>query len=122
MLDANDEEVVGLLASFAFCDGSTEAPWPAAASLPEVQLTDDEINILISIAEGQSFLQWQALSAPTSATSPTDATMLSSGTSDSGVDSVSFAGPTTGEWVISMTLTYPGQIGSATYFWLVTVP
>lgn len=122
MLDVNDVEVVGLLASFHFCDGSSEAPWPAAATVPAVELTNDEINVLVSIAEGQSFLQWEALYAPTSATTPRAATILSSGTSDSGVDTVSFAGPPTGEWVISMTLTYPGEIGSATYFWRATVP
>jgi hypothetical protein len=53
---------------------------------------------------------------------PPGAILLTEGQNESGVETVSFRGPRTGDWTLVVTLNFPGDIGYATYWWHVNVP
>lgn len=68
-----------------------------------------------------SFLGWRAYVTGRRG-SPPGAIALAEGRNETGVDTVSFRGPTTGDWTLVVTLTFPGDIGYATYWWDANVP
>jgi hypothetical protein len=119
MLDAAGDDVAGQLGTFNYCGASAAADWPAAADLPSVTLTSDEINVVVSVDEDPPFLDWQARYAPAAGgANPIDLDAGSTG----GAASISFAGPPAGDWVMAVTLSYPDDIGQATWYWLVAAP
>jgi hypothetical protein len=121
LMSADGEDIFGHLTSFSFCGNTGNQALPAADALPAVTLTHQETNVLVS-TEGLPFIGWQAAYAPTTVTDLSAATELISETGEAAVDAVSFGGLPTGDWLFVMTLTYPGEIGSATYVWRVNVP
>jgi hypothetical protein len=119
LLDAAGNDVEGAFGSFDYCGLHGERPSPGL-SLEVVPLAADEINVVISVPAGPPFVAWQVVSA-TGPEAPATAT-LSQGINEGGGESVSFAGPPTGDWTIVAQLTYPGVTGQVTYYWRVAAP
>jgi hypothetical protein len=123
MLDADGNDVEGALGTYNYCGlhggppTPNALPQPSAAGLP---LSNDEINVVISVPDGPPFVAWQVISA-TDVTAPATAT-LSSGLDETGSESISFAGPPSGSWTIVAQLTYPGVTGQVDYYWRVIAP
>jgi len=106
--------------SYDYCGLRGTAP-SVSPGTDTVQLSTDEINMVISVSDGPPFVAWQVISG-TGADATTTGTTLSQGLDESGSESISFAGPPKGDWTIVAQLTYPGVSGQVNYFWRVAAP
>jgi hypothetical protein len=122
MLDAEGTDVEGALGTYSYCGLHGGPPTPQGQPLPVggLLLSNDEINVVISVPDGPPFVAWQVISA-TYVTAPATAT-LSEGLDAAGSESISFAGPPSGSWTIVAQLTYPGVTGQVDYYWQVIAP
>ena len=122
MLDAEGNDVEGALGTYNYCGLHGGPPTPEAEPQQgaRLSLSDDEVNVVISVPDGPPFVAWQVISA-TAVTAPATAT-LSTGFQAAGSESISFAGPPSGSWTIVAQLTYPGVTGQVDYYWRVIAP
>jgi hypothetical protein len=123
MLDAEGNDVEGALGTYNYCGLHGSPPTPQAQPQPGtagLPLSNDEINVVISVPDGPPFVAWQVISS-TAVTAPATAT-LSEGLEAAGSESISFAGPPSGSWTIVAQLTYPGVTGQVDYYWQVMAP
>jgi hypothetical protein len=120
---ANGDDIAGVLSANSFCGGVL--PTPAWDPTP-TKLSDDDLNVLISIDDGPPFVAWHIeVQATSTALAPSAAgprTLLAEGANLAGVQSLSVGGPAPGIWMLTAALTFPGQTGSATYSWMVSAP
>jgi hypothetical protein len=119
MLDASGAEVAGRPGGF-FCGEGTAAPTPPDAASPSVQLTNDDLNVVISAPDGSSFKSWLAYVNRQGIDAP-GAIKLIDGESETGVETLSFHGPGSGDWILVFNAAYRGGTG-ARYTWNVNVP
>lgn len=121
--DARGDDIQGLLSANSFCEGIL--PTPAWDPTP-IQLSDDEINLVISVDDGPPFVAWhveaQATSTAIAPSASGPRNVLADAADAAGVASISVAGPLPGTWMLTATLTFPGQMGSASYSWMVSAP
>jgi hypothetical protein len=106
------EPVVGQLGSFTWGDGGSDSPW-----LPGAPLTVGSGEPLtVSIAGGVAVASWSASRVPRGSTNGTGAVALGAG-----VGPVAFAAPAPGNWSVQASVRFAGGLGSATYYWQLTV-
>jgi hypothetical protein len=121
--NARGDEIQGFLSANSFCEGIL--PTPAWDPTP-IELSDDEVNVLIFVDDGPPFVAWHVEAQATSTAIAPSASgpriVLADGADTAGVASISVAGPAPGIWMVTATLTFPGQMGSASYSWMVTAP
>jgi len=116
--DADGNEIEGELGIYQYCGLGGDRP--SAGPQQVLPLSADEINVVVSVPEGPPFVSWQVYSA-VSIDAAASAT-LAQGNDPAGLESISFAGPPTGEWSIVAQLTYPSQTGQVMYYWRVAAP
>ena len=106
------DPVTGQLGTFTWGDGGSDSPWlpgsPIAVGTGE-QLT-------VTIGDGVGVATWSARRVPAGTTDGSGAVGL-------GADGppITFGAPETGSWSVQVTVDFDGGLGSASYYWLVTV-
>jgi hypothetical protein len=109
------DPVTGQLGTFTWGDGGSDSPW-----LPGSPITvGTGERLTVTIAGPVGVATWSAKRVPEGATGGSGATgPISLGT---GGPPIAFDAPETGAWSVQVTVDYHGGIGTATYYWLVTV-
>lgn len=106
------DPVDGQLGSFTWADGGSDSPW-----LPGAPLTvGSGERLTVSVAHGLGVDGWSASRVPSGTANGVGAVALGSGAAP-----VTFAAPDPGSWSVQVTLRFAGDLGSATYYWQVTV-
>ena len=106
------DPVTGQLGTFTWGDGGSDSPWlpgsPVAVGTGEA--------LTVSIAGSVAVATWSAKRIPEGAIGGSGATGLGTGGPP-----IAFDAPETGSWSVQVTVDFDGGLGSATYYWLVTV-
>jgi hypothetical protein len=106
------DPVTGQLGTFTWGDGGSDSPWlpgsPIAAGIGE--------RLTVTIAAPIGVATWSAKRMPEGTTGGSGATSLGTGGPP-----IAFDAPETGSWSVQVIVDFDGGIGSATYYWLVTV-
>lgn len=106
------DPVVGQLGSYTWADGGSDSPW-----LPGTPIrvgTGEPLTV--SIADGISPGHWSARRVPAGTSNGTGAVALGSGGPPA-----TFAAPAQGTWSLQVVVRFAGGLGSATYYWELTV-
>jgi hypothetical protein len=108
------DPVTGQLGTFVWGTGGSDSPW-----LPGTPIrAGDGETLHVTPASDVAISGWSALLAPAVESGGEGASNAGSG-SGSGV--VDVTAPGVGSWTLAVTIAY-GDLGSATYFWLLEVP
>ncbi len=106
------DPVTGQLGTFTWGDGGSDSPWllgsPIAVGAGE--------HLTISLADGVGVATWSARRVPAGTTDGSDAAGLGTGGPP-----IAFDAPGTGSWSVQVTVDFDEGLGSASYYWLVTV-
>jgi hypothetical protein len=106
------DPVTGQLGSFTWGDGGSDSPWlpgsPIAVGAGE-QLT-------VALVGGVGVATWSATRVPAGTTDGSGAVGLGTGGPP-----IAFEAPEPGSWSVQVTVDFDGGLGSASYYWLVTV-
>ena len=106
------DPVTGQLGTFTWGDGGSDSPWlpgsPIAVGTGE--------RLTVSIAGPVAVATWSAKQVPGGAVGGSGATGLGTGGPP-----IAFDAPETGSWSVQVTVDFDGGLGSATYYWLLTV-
>jgi hypothetical protein len=106
------DPVTGQLGTFTWGDGGSDSPW-----LPGSPITVGAVEPLtVTIADGVGVATWSARRVPAGATDGTGAVSLGTGGPP-----IAFDAPATGSWSVQVIVDFVGGLGSASYYWLVTV-
>lgn len=107
------DAVAGQLGSYAWLDGGSDSPWlpgaPIAVGAAE--------PLTIAIGSGVAVTDWSARRANAGATDGSGAISLGAG----GGPPVSFRAPSPGSWSLQVVVRFANDLGSATYYWQLTV-
>ena len=110
------DPVTGQLGSFTWNGGGSDSPW-----LPGTPLSIGAgERLTASLAGGFAIDTWSARSAPAGSSDGTGAVGLGDGSGDGG-GPISIAPPPKGRWSVQLTVGFADELGSATYYWRVTV-
>lgn len=102
----------GEIGGFTFGGSSQSAPWLPATSLSTVEVAAG-IPLAVELDERATIAEWAARVAPAD-----DVTGdVVSGLAEGRGPVAAFAGPATGDWVLSVTITYGDGLGSGAYYW-----
>jgi hypothetical protein len=106
------DPVTGQLGTFTWGDGGSDSPWlpgsPIAVGAGE--------PMTVTIADGVGVATWSAKRVPAGSTDGSGARGLGTGGPP-----IAFAVPESGSWSVQVTVDFEDGLGSATYYWLVTV-
>jgi hypothetical protein len=106
------EPVIGQLGTFTWGDGGSDSPWlpgsPIACGTGE--------RLTVTVGDGIGVATWSARRVPAGATDASGAVGLGAGGPP-----VAFDAPPVGSWSVQVTVDFEGGLGSATYYWLVSV-
>ena len=106
------DPVTGQLGSFTWGDGGSDSPW-----LPGARLTVGHAEPLtVSIAGGVAVAEWSVRRVPGGTTDGSGAVALGSGTGP-----IAFIAPGPGSWSVQVTVGFGGDLGTASYYWQLTV-
>lgn len=106
------DPVIGQLGSFTWADGGSDSPW-----LPGTPVTVGAGEPLtISLGDGVGIAGWTARRAPSGTTDGAGAVGLGGGTAPA-----TFPAPGPGSWSIQVDVTFADDLGTAVYYWQVTV-
>lgn len=106
------DPVVGQLGSFTWGNGGSDSPW-----LPGSPITvGTGERLTIAIADGVGVTGWTARRVPSGTANGAGAVALGSGTAP-----ITFGTPDPGSWSVQVTVQFTANLGSATYYWTVTV-
>ena len=105
------DAVTGQLGSYTWAGGGSDSPW-----LPGSPVTVGAREPLsVALAEGPAVSRWSARRAP-GTTNPAGAVALGSGSGR-----IAFGAPAAGTWTVEVSVTFAGELGSATYYWRLKV-
>ncbi|MEO8570438.1 MAG: hypothetical protein ABI553_01945 [Chloroflexota bacterium] len=104
--------VIGQLGTFTWGDGGSDSPWLPGAP---IKVGSGE-TLTVSIGGGVDVESWTAARVPGGTTNGAGAVAMGSGAAP-----ITFAAPGPGAWSIHVTVQFAGVLGSASYYWLVTV-
>jgi hypothetical protein len=103
---------MGQLGTFTWGDGGSDSPWlPGSA----VAVGAGE-RLTVAIGDGVGVATWSAKRVPAEATGGSGAVGLGTGGPP-----IAFDAPGLGSWSVQVTVDFDDGLGSATYYWLVTV-
>lgn len=102
----------GKVGGFTFGRYSESAPWLPATALDPIDVASGA-ELRVELDERGTIDGWAARIA-TAADVTADAVV---GLAEGGGPAVAFDGPAAGDWVVSVTITYGGGLGSGAYFW-----
>jgi hypothetical protein len=119
LVTANGTVVAGELGSFAYRGGAADAPW-IARGLELLEAPPGQ-QLIVGLLPGNEFDAWRVSYAAAADTSGDMVMPLASG-ANSGTEQAAFDPPPAGDWVIQVSLVFPGDDGDATYYWAVSVP
>ena len=106
------DPVTGQLGSFTWGDGGSDSPWlpgsPIAVGAGE--------RLTVTLADGVGAATWSAKRVPAGTTDGSAAVGLGTGGPP-----IAFGAPEPGAWSVQVTVDFDGGLGSASYYWLVTV-
>ena len=108
------DPVTGQLGTFSWGDGGSDSPW-----LPGAPIAVGAGEWLTVTIAGVGVATWSAKRVPAGTTGGSGATgAISLGT---GGPPIAFDAPGNGSWSVQVTVDFDDGLGSATYYWLVTV-
>jgi hypothetical protein len=106
------DPVTGQLGSFTWGDGGSDSPWlpgsPIAVGAGE--------RLTVALADGVDVATWSARRVSSGTTDGSGAVGLGTGGPP-----IAFDTPGTGSWSVQVTVDFDAGLGSASYYWLVTV-
>ena len=106
------DPVTGQLGTFIWGDGGSDSPWlpgsPIAVGTGE--------HLTVALADGVGVATWSAKRVPAGTTDGSGAVGLGTGGPP-----IAFDAPGAGSWSVQVTVDFDGGLGSASYYWLVTV-
>jgi len=106
------DPVVGQLGSFTWLDGGSDSPWLPGAPI-EIGAGEP---LTVTLGDGVNVVDWTARRVPAGTTDGTGVALLGEGGPP-----VAFAAPGPGAWSTQVTIRFADDIGSATYYWQLTV-
>ena len=106
------DPVTGQVGTFTWSDGGSDSPWLPGS--PIVVGTGETLTV--SIAGPIGVATWSAKRIPAGAMAGSGATGLGTGGPP-----IAFDAPEAGSWSVQVAVDFDGGLGSATYYWLVTV-
>jgi hypothetical protein len=107
------DPTVGQLGSYTWLDGGSDSPW-----LPGTPLTVGPGEPLtVAIGGGVAVADWSARRVTAGRTDGSGAIALGA----AGGPPVAFAAPGTGTWSVQVTVRFANDLGSAAYYWRLTV-
>ena len=106
------DPVTGQVGTFTWGDGGSDSPWLPGS--PIVVGTGELLTVTIAAPIGVA--TWSAKRIPEGATGGSGATGLGTGGPP-----IAFDAPEAGTWSVQVIVDFDGGLGSATYYWLVTV-
>ncbi len=106
------DPVVGELGSFTWNNAGSDAPWVPGTPL---RVAPGE-RFTLSLASNVPIEHWTVKRSPASSVG-TGVTGMGEGSSDP----VTFPAPPRGAWSVAVDVWFAGNLGSAAYYWLVTV-
>ena len=105
------DPVDGELGSFTWADGGSDSPW-----LPGAPITVGRRERLAVTIVGVGVTGWTASRVPIGTANGFGAVPLGSG-----AGTIAFSAPEPGSWTIQVTVQFADDLGSATYYWGLTV-
>lgn len=106
------DPVVGQLGSFTWADGGSDSPW-----LPGAPVTVGAGEPLtVALGDGVAIAGWTARRVPAGTTDGAGAVGLGGGPAPA-----RFAAPAPGSWSVQVDVTFADDLGTAVYYWQVTV-
>jgi hypothetical protein len=106
------DPVIGQLGSFTWTDGGSDSPW-----LPGAPVTVGEGEPLtVALGDGVAIAGWTARRVPAGTTDGAGAVGLGGGPAPA-----RFAAPAPGSWSVQVDVTFAGDLGTAVYYWQVSV-
>ena len=106
------DPVVGQLGSFTWGDGGSDSPWLPGA--PIVVGAGEELTVVV--ADGVPLGGWVARRVVKGSTNGAGAIGIGEGGAG-----ITFPAPPSGSWSIHVDVRFAGDLGSAAYYWQVTV-
>jgi hypothetical protein len=107
------DPAVGQLGSYTWLDAGSDSPW-----LPGTPLTVGAGEPLtVAIGDGVAVAEWSARRVTAGRTDGSGAIALGA----AAIPPVAFAAPATGTWSVQVTVRFANDLGSATYYWRLTV-
>lgn len=107
------DPVVGQLGSYTWAGGGSDSPWLPGAPL-RVGVGE---RLALTLADGTGVGAWSARRVPAASTDGSGAVALGRGTTGP----VAFDAPERGSWSVQVTIRFAGDLGSANYYWQVSV-
>jgi len=107
------ERAIGQLGSYTWLDGGSDSPW-----LPGTSLTVGAGEPLtVTIGGGVGVAEWSARRVTAGTSDGSGAIALGQAAGPP----VAFGAPAAGTWSIQVTVRFANDLGSASYYWLLTV-
>ncbi len=106
------DPVVGQLGSLTWGDGGSDSPWLPGAP---IEVASGE-RLTVDVAGGPAVATWSARRVAGTARGSAGPVGLGSGPGPAAFDA-----PPVGVWSVAVTLDFAGELGSATYYWAITV-
>lgn len=106
------DAVAGSLGSFVWGDGGSDSPW-----LPGAPISVGAGETLTVSVGGLPVQDWTAKRIAAGVSDGVGAVRLGSGAAAP----ITFPAPKPGRWSVQLAVTFAGDLGSATYYWEVTV-
>lgn len=106
------DPVNGQLGSFTWGDGGSDSPWLPGAP---IEVASGE-RLSVAVAGGPAVATWSARRVAAGASDGAGAVGLGSGPGPAAFDA-----PPVGAWSVGVTLDFADNLGSATYYWAITV-
>jgi hypothetical protein len=106
------DPVAGQLGSFTWNGAGSDSPWLPGSPIA----VGNGERLTVVLADGAAVADWSARRVAAGTTDGTGAVGLGNGGPP-----VTFAAPPAGHWSVQVTVRFAGGIGSATYYWAITV-
>jgi len=107
------DPVAGQLGSYTWNGGGSDSPWLPGAP---IRVGTGE-RLTVSLATDPGVAEWTARRAAPGSLDGAGAVALGQGTAG-----IRFSAPPAGSWSVQLTIRFADDLGSATYYWKVTVP
>jgi hypothetical protein len=116
VLVIGDERYPGEVGGFTFGRYTQSAPWLPASALETVAVAPGAA-VRVELDERAAIAEWSARLATAEDVTANAVSGLASGRGQA----AAFAAPASGDWVLSLSITYAGGLGDGAYFWHVVV-